>query len=83
MPRHFFPKAFKESMSECAYLWHEMVIVYSIPVRIVPNNSTLRCTIPKEIALNLGLRKGDELIWILHDDGKLEVRVPKEAKTKK
>jgi len=60
-----------------------MAIIYSIPVRIVPNNGTLRCTIPKEIVLNLGLQKGDELIWILHADGKLEVRVPREAKAKK
>ncbi|MEM3526438.1 MAG: AbrB/MazE/SpoVT family DNA-binding domain-containing protein [Candidatus Jordarchaeaceae archaeon] len=52
-----------------------MGILYSIPVKVIKNNSTLKCTIPKEIAQKLGINKNHKIIWILHDDGKIEIKI--------
>lgn len=51
-----------------------MGIVYSIPVKVVSNNGALKCTIPKEIAEKAKIVKGEKIIWILYDDGKIEVQ---------
>lgn len=51
-----------------------MGIVYSIPVRVVGNNGAIKCTIPKEIAEKAKIVKGERIIWILHDDGRIEVQ---------
>lgn len=51
-----------------------MGIIYSIPVRVVGNNGAIKCTIPKEIAEKAKIVKGERIIWILHDDGRIEVQ---------
>jgi bifunctional DNA-binding transcriptional regulator/antitoxin component of YhaV-PrlF toxin-antitoxin module len=51
-----------------------MGIIYSIPVKVVSNNGALKCTIPKEIATHANITKGERVIWILHDDGRVEVK---------
>ena len=58
----------------------KMPVMYSIPMRLIPNNGTLRCTIPKEIVTSLGLKKGDQIVWTLYEDGKLQIRIQREAK---
>jgi len=52
-----------------------MGILYSIPVRVIKNNSTFKCTIPKEIAQKLGISKEHKIVWILYDDGKIEIKI--------
>jgi hypothetical protein len=52
-----------------------MGILYSIPVRVIKNNSTFKCTIPKEIAQKLRITKEHKIVWILHDDGKIEIKI--------
>lgn len=51
-----------------------MSILYSIPVKVVSSNRTLKCTIPKDIATKMNIEKGERVIWICHEDGKVEVR---------
>jgi len=58
----------------------KMPVMYSIPMRLIPNNGTLRCTIPKEIVTSLGLKKGDQIVWTLYEGGKLQIRIQREAK---
>jgi AbrB family looped-hinge helix DNA binding protein len=52
-----------------------MGIIYSIPVKVVSNNGAFKCTIPKEIAKRMNIIKGERVIWILYDDGKIEVQL--------
>jgi len=52
-----------------------MGILYSIPVKVIKNNSTFKCTIPKEIVEKLKINKSDKIVWILHDNGNIEVRI--------
>lgn len=51
-----------------------MGIHYSIPVKVISNNGAIKCTIPKQIADKIGLTKEDQIIWILYDDGHVEVQ---------
>jgi len=51
-----------------------MGIKYSIPVKIVSNNGAMKCTIPKQIAEKMGLEKGKNIVWVLFDDGRVEVQ---------
>lgn len=51
-----------------------MGIRYSIPIKVVSNNGAMKCTIPKQIADKMKLQKGDQIIWILYDDGHVEVQ---------
>ena len=51
-----------------------MGIRYSIPVKVVSNNGAMKCTIPKQIAEKMGLKKGTQIMWILFDDGHVEVQ---------
>jgi len=51
-----------------------MGIKYSIPVRIVGNNGALKCTIPKQISTKMDLEKGKNIVWILYEDGTVEVK---------
>ena len=50
-----------------------MSIKYCIPVRASKNNGALRCTIPREIVIELGVHAGDQIVWKLFEDKKLEV----------
>lgn len=54
-----------------------MGILYSIPVKVIKNNSTLKCTIPKEIVQKLGISKNNKILWILYEDGRIEIRIEK------
>lgn len=54
-----------------------MGVVYSIPVKPIKNNGAFKCTIPKEIVTKTGINKNNKLVWILHEDGKIEVKVEK------
>jgi len=54
-----------------------MGILYSIPVKVVKNNSTFKCTIPKEIAQKLKITEEDKIVWVLYDDGKIEIKLEK------
>jgi len=58
----------------------KMAVMYSIPMRLIPNDGTLRCTIPKEIVTSLGLKKGDQIVWTLYHNGKLQIRIQRETK---
>ena len=51
-----------------------MGILYSIPLKVVGNNGALKCTIPKQIAEKIQLVRGDTIIWMLFDDGHVEVK---------
>jgi len=53
------------------------IIKYSIPVKVVSNNSALRCTIPKEIVRETNIKKGDLVVWTLYKDNKIEIRIEK------
>ena len=48
-----------------------MSILYSIPVKVVSTNGTLKCTIPKDIVNKTGIKKGDRIIWKYYDNGKI------------
>jgi len=50
-----------------------MGIYYSIPVKVVSNNGAMKCTIPKQIAEKMELEKGSKIVWVLFDDGHVEV----------
>ncbi|MFH8108121.1 MAG: hypothetical protein QXJ25_03800 [Candidatus Aenigmatarchaeota archaeon] len=52
-----------------------MGILYSIPVKIIKNNSTLKCTIPKEIAKKLGINQTHKIVWVLYENGKIEIKI--------
>jgi bifunctional DNA-binding transcriptional regulator/antitoxin component of YhaV-PrlF toxin-antitoxin module len=54
-----------------------MGIIYSIPVKPIKNNGALKCTIPKEITDKIGIKKDNKIVWILYDDGKIEVKIEK------
>ena len=58
---------------------HNMAIKYSIPVKAAKNNGALRCTIPRVIVEELEIVSGDLILWTLHDDGRLEIRIQKEG----
>ena len=49
-------------------------VKYSIPVKIVSNNGAMKCTIPKQIADKMNLKKGERIKWILFDDGHIEIQ---------
>ena len=51
-----------------------MGILYSIPLKVDGNNGALKCTIPKQIAEKIQLVRGDTIIWMLFDDGHVEVK---------
>lgn len=51
-----------------------MGILYSIPVKAIASDGSIKCSIPKEIASEMELQKGDKIIWMIYDDGKVEVR---------
>jgi len=51
-----------------------MGIHYSIPVKVVSNNGAMKCTIPKQIAEKMNLKKGEQIKWILFDDGHIEIQ---------
>lgn len=50
-----------------------MPIKYCIPVKASKNNGALRCTIPREIVLELEIQAGDRIVWKLFENKKLEV----------
>ncbi|MEM5772857.1 MAG: hypothetical protein QXL86_01365 [Candidatus Aenigmatarchaeota archaeon] len=52
-----------------------MGILYSIPVKVIKNNGALKCTIPKEIVQKLGINKNHKIVWILYDNGKIEIKI--------
>ncbi|MEM5793064.1 MAG: hypothetical protein QXY45_01735 [Candidatus Aenigmatarchaeota archaeon] len=54
-----------------------MGIIYSIPVKAIKNNGALKCTIPKEISEKIGIKKSDKIVWVLYEDGKIEVKIEK------
>jgi hypothetical protein len=54
-----------------------MGILYSIPVKVIKNNGTFKCTIPKEISKKIGITKEHKIVWMLHDDGKIEIKIEK------
>ena len=61
-------------MCHYKYVGVTMGIKYSIPVKIVSNNGAMKCTIPKQIAEKMGLEKGKNIVWVLFDDGRVEVQ---------
>jgi len=49
-------------------------IIYSIPVKIVSNNGAMKCTIPKQIAEKMEMVRGESILWVLFEDGHVEVQ---------
>ena len=49
-------------------------VVYSIPIKVIANNGTLKCTIPSKIAKILKLNRSDMILWILRTDGSVEIK---------
>jgi len=52
-----------------------VAVRYSIPVKAVKNNAALRCTIPREVVLELDIKHGDLIVWTLYEDRRLEIRI--------
>jgi AbrB family looped-hinge helix DNA binding protein len=50
-------------------------LLYSIPVKVVESNNAKKCSIPKQIANKLDIKKGDTLIWSYYDNGTIHVKV--------
>jgi len=51
-----------------------MVVLFSIPVKAVASDSTLRCCIPKDIANEVDIKNGDTLLWVLYEDNQIVVK---------
>lgn len=61
-------------MCQFRYLEVTMGILYSIPLKVIGNNGALKCTIPKQIAEKMQVVRGDTIIWVLFDDGHVELK---------
>lgn len=50
-------------------------LLYSIPVKVVESNNYIKCSIPKQIANKLDIKKGDSLVWSYYDNGTIQVKL--------